>query len=153
MDAQGWPPAERREHSLIAFRLWREREVRGLRGQVAELEARLSANGRDKAARATSRDELRQVQRRLSSLLEIPPLAAGDMCSECQTPSSWHRYVTSGGVLPQVGPCPAWPQWAARLAKVRKMITTWANDQRPALPVSPKPEPIAVIPSGCRSLR
>lgn len=146
VDRHGNLPSDRREINLFRFRIWREQEVRTLRDQVNDIDAKLAAKGLDRTERDRLRGELDRARSRLTGLLTLPRQAADDMCSECATPMVWHGY-TSRGWLFEVGPCPAWPDWARRVKKARDVILASAKSQ-PAAPMPPAPQPIAVIPSG-----
>ena len=77
----------------------------------------------------------------------MPRLESEDMCADCATPWAKHGWVTPAAD----GPCPAWPGWAARLQKVRQMFEDMVRRNevsKAATPPPPKPEPVAVIPSG-----
>jgi hypothetical protein len=146
VDRHGYLPKDRREISLIRFRLWREDEVRTLRTQVEDIDARLAVKGLDRTERGRLRTELGRARYRLDELLALPRQNPNDMCSECVSPMSWHGY-TSRGWLFEVGPCPAWPDWARRIERARDLLLAAARSQ-PAAPASSTPQPIAVIPSG-----
>jgi hypothetical protein len=82
--------------------------------------------------------------------MAIPQLEPADMCSECASPAGWHGYtitIALTGATHGAGPCPAWPQWAQRIRKVREMLAAGVKD-KPVEPPPPKPEPLAVIASG-----
>lgn len=128
------------------FRIRREREVRQLWASVSEIEQRLASKGLAKGDRASLRQQLASDSRRLTQLAAMPPLTEADMCSECVSPSDWHGYTARGGDFRDIGPCPAWPDWAARLQKARAMLTDPAGKK--AIPTTPQPQPLAVIPSG-----
>lgn len=144
VDEHGWLPRERREFMLSHYRFEREAEVRKLRKDLPELDAKLNA-ATERNERKELRDKTATVRRRLDELLAIPPLTADEMCSDCPTPMAKHGWVTP----PFDGPCPAWPRWAARLRRAREILETASREaQKPAEPPAPKPEPLAVIPSG-----
>jgi hypothetical protein len=146
IDAQGRLPADRRATSLTMFRVWRQREVGELREAIAALNSELGQT-RDRRERARLRNEIRSKTDRRDRLVAIPPLSEDDMCADCYRPVEWHR--TGRLRLPGEGPCPAWPRWAARMAEARQMIVSAAarNSEASAVP-APKPEPLAVVPSG-----
>lgn len=144
VDELGWLPSERREHTRLMLSIRREREVRDLRSQVSELSTTLNATT-GRRERADIRDKLAAANRRLDSWLAVPPVKPEEMCSECYSLQAWHETGTLGDLT---GPCPAWPQWAARLQKARDMLLSFSKDKEPATPPEPKPEPIAVLPSG-----
>lgn len=136
VDHNGWLPKDRREYMLFWYRLDRARTVKQLRIEIPELAASAERKDRVKA-------DLKR--RRLDELLAVPPLTADEMCSDCPTPIAKHGWVTP----PFDGPCPAWPGRGARLRRAREMLESasrWA--QKPIQPPAPKPQPLAVIPSG-----
>jgi hypothetical protein len=143
VDAYGWLPQDRRKFSLTEFSWRTDCEIRRLRELVAELETKLAES--DRHARQRLRDELTRENQQRELLEQIPPLEPADMCSECVHPKSWHEAPWPR--LPGMGPCPAWPTWAAHREKVREELLKWrpANAKADKLP---KPKPIAVIPSG-----
>lgn len=144
VDRQGRLPQERRELSLVGFSCWRIAEVQRLRTSIADLRSTLAA-ATDRAERSRVRDELGSQTRRAEILEGIPRLDAAVMCSECDHPMSWHDEARI--ILPEMGPCPAWPRWAERIRSVREMIMSMAR-LRSSEPEKPKPKPFAVIPSG-----
>ncbi|MBP2323805.1 hypothetical protein JOF56_004190 [Kibdelosporangium banguiense] len=146
VDRCGNLPSDRREISLLRFRIWREGEVRKLRAHVDDTDAKLAVKGLERIERGRLRTELDRARYRLNELLALPRQSPDDMCSECVTPMIWHGY-TSRGWLVEVGPCPAWPDWARRVKNAREILLASATS-RPAGPASPAPQPIAVIPSG-----
>ncbi|WNV90371.1 hypothetical protein [Umezawaea sp. Da 62-37] len=146
VDEHGRLPANRRAIMHMYFRIRREQEVRQLRASVSEIEQRLTSKGLDKGDRASLRQKLASDSRKLTQLAAMPPLTEVDMCSECVSPSSWHGYTTRGGDFRDIAPCPAWPDWAARLQKARAMLTDPAGKETAS--TTPRPQPLAVIPSG-----
>ncbi|WP_016693552.1 hypothetical protein [Rhodococcus rhodochrous] len=151
VDKHGRLPAERRDIALMEFRRWREEQVRGLRRSVSELHIRLADTNVAKTERSTLRDQVKQHQRRLQVLEDLPPMGADEMCSECPRPLQWHSFTASPVLLAEVGPCPAWPRWAERIRGIREQMEQWATLRRestpPPAPATPKPAPLAVIPS------
>ncbi|SDN05021.1 hypothetical protein [Allokutzneria albata] len=151
VDEHGYLPADRRELMLVAFMRWREREVSRLRMAVAKASELLAVKGQAKAERAKLRRARETGQTQLEILLQIPPLGAGDMCSDCVRPLGWHGYAFKiGRDHPCVGPCPEWPEWADLIQRTRKLyLLAFADDATPAEPAPPpEPAPLAVIPSG-----
>jgi hypothetical protein len=146
-DASGHLPADRRFTMLHYYRQHRIDEVTELRATLPEPEAAIRST-EDKAERSKLRAERDAKKVRLEKLLAIPRLEAEDMCADCPTPWDKHGWVTP----PADGPCPAWPGWAARLRKVRQMFEDMVrrNEESKAAktPPPPKPEPLAVVPSG-----
>ena len=136
VDQNGWLPRERRDYMLICYRFDRERTVRKLREKIPELVA--TGDRKDRIQADLKRH-------RLEKLLAVPPLTADDMCSDCPTPIAEHGWVTP----PFDGPCPAWPGWRARLQRAWEIIEAGARDTpTSAEPPTPKPQPLATIPSG-----
>ncbi|GAA3810105.1 hypothetical protein GCM10022226_33120 [Sphaerisporangium flaviroseum] len=152
IDKNGWLPGERREALLFQYKYDRQFAVRDLRKQLAELQSTYKAS-KDRKERSDLRFKISMAQHKLDDLLAVPELAAEQMCSECATPMFKHGWVTP----PYDGPCPAWPGWAKRIHRAREMLATAveANKRRkkPRAPPPLKPEPLAVIPSGCRLRR
>jgi multidrug efflux pump subunit AcrA (membrane-fusion protein) len=150
VDARGELPGERREMFLTRFWIWRWEEVDALRASVTTLNATLEqTNGR--AERARVQGNIRSKRSRLDALVAMPPLTAADMCADCDRPVAWHATGHSGPL--DVGPCPAWPLWAAQVKSIQDGIVAASARARtadkPAKPKpKPKPEPIAVVPSG-----
>jgi hypothetical protein len=143
-DERGWLPAERRDLSLVLFKVRRATEVRELRARMPVRKAELEAlTGRSE--RAALREALRTDVARLASLEAMPPMTAADMCSECADPARHCPGVTfnlqDGNSVG--GPCPAWPQWARKLEMVRAELRKMAAGPAPEAP--PAPKPIAVI--------
>lgn len=145
VDEHGWLPRERREHTRLMLSIRREREVRELRSQVAELSATLEAT-KGRQERAEIRSKLAAANRPLESWLAVGPVKPEDMCSECYALKEWHETGTLGDLT---GPCPAWPQWSARLQKARDMLLSFSSkDKQPSpSPPQPSPKPITVLPS------
>jgi hypothetical protein len=146
VDENGWLPRDRREQTWWSYRFDRERRVRALKQQLPELETALNATT-DRAERRDRRAKVAEASRDLERLISQGPFTAEEMCSECATPMAHH-----GWVWPPGHPCPAWPGWAARLNEVRKMLETFAmrSDAETTQPTKPKPQPLAVVPSGLR---
>jgi hypothetical protein len=136
IDQNGWLPKERRDYMLICYRIERERKVRKLREEIPELVATGERKDRINA-------DLKR--HRLDELLAVPPQTPDDMCSDCPTPIATHGWVTP----PFDGPCPAWPGWRATLQRAWEIIEAGARDTpTSAEPPTPKPQPLATIPSG-----
>ncbi|MFW6033846.1 MAG: hypothetical protein ACOC9R_01815, partial [bacterium] len=144
VDSRGRLPDERRQLALSMFSAHRNVEVRKLRKEIAELDITLQQT-RGRAERARIRDQVLSKKGRLDKWIEIAPLAAEDMCADCAVPAAWH--YTGQLTLIGEGPCPAWPQWAAKIHKAREMIMS-ASRRQPTEPPAPKPQPLAVVPSG-----
>lgn len=148
VDWYGCLPADRRASALISFRLWREQQVHDLREVVLRHNSDMKAAD-DKARRGKLRIELDLASGKLTTLLAISPLTVDDMCGDCDRPARWHGWTSSGylALLGQ-GPCPAWPQWSERIDRARKMFLTAAPTRAATTPEVPRPQPLAVIPSG-----
>jgi hypothetical protein len=146
-DANGHLPGGRRHSTLFWYQQRRIAEIRDLRERLPEVEAQAKA-AEDRSERSKLNAELGVMKRRLENLLAVPRLEAKDMCADCATPAHRHGYVTP----PFDGPCAAWPAWGARLKEVRAMLdrmveANQAHNTAKATP-PPKPEPLAIIPSG-----
>ncbi len=144
VDEDGWSPRDRREHTWWSYRLDRERKVRDLKAKLPELEDALKAST-DRAERRDHRAKLEEATRELDRLVAEGPFTAEEMCSECATPMVHH-----GWVWPPGHPCQAWPGWAARMREARRMLEEFSKrrEVEPPTPPKPKPQPLAVIPSG-----
>jgi hypothetical protein len=144
---RGQLPSDRRYGNLLTYKSDREFKVRDLRRLLPELRAELKAAA-DKDERKKLREKESREQSELDYWLAVTPLTADEMCSECPTPLTGHGWVSSG--LHGARHCPAWPEWAARIKKVRQMMFEMLERNRRASnpPPAPKPEPIAVVPSG-----
>jgi hypothetical protein len=144
VDEDGWLPRDRREHTWWSYRLDRERKVRDLKAKLPELEDALKTST-DRAERRDHRAKLEEATRDLDRLVAEGPFTAEEMCSECATPMVHH-----GWVWPPGHPCPAWPDWAARMREARRMLEEFSKrrEVEPPTPPKPKPQPLAVIPSG-----
>lgn len=68
------------------------------------------------------------------------------MCADCALPASHHGYVSP----PYERPCPAWPGQRAIQENVRQMLESFRKrqDAEKRSPTPPKPEPLAIVPSG-----
>jgi hypothetical protein len=151
-DEHGWLPSERRALALEIFAEQRVNEVRELRGRVAaqrpDPNTARGRSGPNRSGEALLRDTAR-----LRFLEAIPPLHAGDMCSECPTPAAWHSLATTFNLDPSEdvgrvdGPCPAWPWWREWVVEeARRQILALAEHKgEPPVVVQ---RPIAVIDSG-----
>lgn len=144
VDEHGWLPRDRREHTWWTYRLDRERKVRDLKQQVPKLEAALKATI-DPAERREHRDRLGEETRRLKQLIAEGPYTVDEMCSECATPMAHH-----GWTWPPRSPCPAWPEWAARIREARQILERFEKrpDEAAPPPSKVKSQPLAVVPSG-----
>jgi hypothetical protein len=144
VDAHGWLPRDRRQQTWWSYWLDRERKVRDLKQKLPELEAAPKATT-DRAERRDRRAKLADANRDLERLIAEGPFTAEEMCSECATPMALH-----GWVWPPGHPCRAWPGWAARMREVRQMLETFAKrrEAEATPPAKPKPQPLAVVPSG-----
>lgn len=144
VDEHGWLPRDRREQTWWSYRLDRERKVRDLKQRLPELEAALKTTN-DRAERRDHRAKLAEATRDLDRLIAEGPFTAADMCSECATPMAHHWWVWPPG-----RPCPAWPGWAARMREARQMLETFTKnrDTGELPPAEPKPQPLAIVPSG-----
>ncbi|WP_432955956.1 hypothetical protein [Micromonospora haikouensis] len=144
VDVNGWLPSQRREQALTRFVYWRCDEVQRLGAEVDRLAA--EAESADRTQRRERRAEADRVRRKLEALRAMSPLEAKDMCPDCFSPATGHGWSFGGVDLPGCGPCPAWPRWAARLRRTREILMSY--QKRPEPVAAPKPQPVAVIPSG-----
>lgn len=144
-DQYGRLPRDRRYSTLYRYRERRIDEVRELRALLPDLEMQIKGTD-DKAVRSKLRAERDVKKWRLEKLLAVPRLEAADMCADCATPAGKHGYVSP----PYDFPCPAWPGQRRIHAEVLKMLETFQRrrDADRAEPPKPKPEPLAVVPSG-----
>lgn len=143
VDAYGRLPRDRRSTTLLYYRLDRERDIRELRERVPALRTKLKSTT-DRNERSSLRAKLQVKEHTLGKLLEVPPLSPDEMCAECATPASKHGWVSP----PYDSPCPAWPGWGTRLEKVRQMMLEAVERTQPQEPDPPKPQPLALLPSG-----
>lgn len=145
-DQYGRLPRDRRHSTLYRYRERRIEEVREIRALLPDLEAQIKGTD-DKALRSKLRAERDIKTWRLDKLLAVPRLEAEDMCADCATPADKHGYVSP----PFDYPCPAWPGQRRIHAEVMKMLETFQRrreDGQSDTPAKPKPEPLAVVPSG-----
>lgn len=144
---RGQLPSDRRYSNFLTYKFDREFKVRDLRRSLPELRAELKL-ATDREDRKKLRDKVGHEQAELNYWLAVEPLTAEQMCSECPTPLTGHGWVSRG--LHGARPCPAWPGWAARRKKVREMFLEMVarNQRAQTPPAPPKPEPLAVVPSG-----
>lgn len=144
VDKYGRLPRDRRDANLLRYRLRREQKVREMRALIPELKAS-AAKSEDRTERTRIQREIQAAESNLETLLAVPPLAREDMCSECAQPASHHGWVSP----PYEGPCAAWPGWAERLKHVHELLTAVIErtEAKPE-PDQPKPQPLAVLPSG-----
>jgi hypothetical protein len=143
VDERGWLPRNRREFSLFHFSMWRDQEIRRLQQLVASLEDKLA--DADRSERRKLRDELSRENERCELLKAMPPLEPADMCSECVKPTAWHEMPWP--LFPGMGPCPAWPDWAAQVIAINKHLAERRAIEK-QVKGQTKPKPLAVIPSG-----
>lgn len=144
-DQHGRLPGDRRLSTLYVYRERRVAKVRELRALLPELEAQIKTTT-DRAERSKLRAERDIKTWRLNKLLVVPRLEADDMCADCATPADKHGYVSP----PFDFPCPAWPGQRAIHSEVRKLLETFRRHdaEQPEQPTKPKPEPLAIVPSG-----
>jgi hypothetical protein len=144
VDKYGRLPRDRRKVSLLHYQLARERKVRELRARIPKLKT-AATESRDRTERSKLRSELQTAESSLETLLAVPRLSEDHMCSECARPASRHGWVSP----PDDGPCPAWPGWAERVRQAREILfATTERTKAKEEPDPPKPQPIAVLPSG-----
>lgn len=144
-DEHGLLPRDRRYSTHYWYRERRIIDVRQLQVELADLEARMKATA-DRAERSKTRAEHDIKKWRLEKLLAVPRQEVEDMCADCALPASRHGYVSP----PYDWPCPAWPGQRAIHADVMRLLETFRQRRgaRRTSPPAPKPEPLAVVPSG-----
>lgn len=144
-DEAGRLPKDRRWWTLYRYTERRIAEVRGLKAELAALDTQLKATPTsERSARSKLRSERDVKKWRLDKLLAVPRQEQEDMCADCALPLYQHGYVTP----PYVGPCPAWPGQRAIRARVMEMLEASRKSQQVQRAMAPKPQPLAVIPSG-----
>lgn len=144
-DEHGLLPRDRRLRAHYVYRERRIAEVRDLRNKLAELDGQIN-DTTDRHERSKLRADRDTKQRRLRELLAVPRQEVEDMCADCALPAQHHGYV----IPPYEWPCPAWPGQRAILERVRQLLES-ASRRRVAeeeSPTPPKPEPLAIVPSG-----
>lgn len=147
-DRNGWLPADRRVVTRHYYERYRIEQIVKLRAELSNID---NANGSadDKGARLRLGRKQEVPRAQLEKLLAVPRLEAEDMCADCPTPWASHGYGSMTGL--DDGPCSAWPEWAARLRTGRRVMEDAARHRSSAeaqSPASPKPEPLATVPSG-----
>jgi len=144
-DQHGLLPADRRPWSLYRFRERRIAEVRKIRALLPDLEMQIKATD-DRAERSKLRAEHDSKKWRLDKLLAVPRLETEGMCADCATPANKHGYVSP----PFDHPCPAWPGQRAIHAEAMRMLDSFRrrDTERSEQAPEPKPEALAVVPSG-----
>lgn len=148
VDAQGRLPRDRRQSWLWELQFKREYEVRKLHGEITTIEAELKSTT-DKDARKELRERASRATRRRRAWDEIPRQEAAVMCSECPMPMSYHGWTSSGDRDFLDGPCPAWPNWSARVRSAVQRIKESAERARTERTVPPiKQEPLGFVKAG-----
>jgi hypothetical protein len=145
-DQQGLVPLDRRHSTLYRYQERRISEVREIRALLPELETQIKATD-DRAEWSKLRTERAIKKGRLDMLLAVPRLEAGDMCADCASPANKHGYATP----PFDRPCPSWPGQHAIHAEIMQMLQTFQRrhgSEPSEKPPKPKPEPLAIVPSG-----
>ena len=145
VDEHGLLPSDRRPTMLYYCREWRVQKVQRLRAEIAEVDAAMAA-AEDKAERSRLGIQRQVTKCQLDEWLAVPRMQAEDMCADCLTPAAYHE---QGGPFTG-GPCSAWPENAKKLREVREMLKHTAQSSADASPQpsKPKPQPLAVVPSG-----
>jgi hypothetical protein len=145
VDQHGLLPSDRRPTMLYYSREWRVQKVQQLRAEIAELDAGMAA-AEDKAERSSLGTRRQVTKCQLDEWLAVPRMQAEDMCADCLTPAA---YREQGGPFTG-GPCSAWPDNARKLREIREMLKHTAQSAADASPQTstPKPQPLAVVPSG-----
>lgn len=142
VDRQGQLPRDRRPSNLLWYGIRRRNEVIRLQEKLPEARAALKAE-LDKTKRTLLSVQLAMGERQLEHLLAVAKLRPDDMCADCGTPLNQHGF----GDVTKMNPCPAWPEWAARMAKVRQILLTATSRPAPVVKAA-KPEPIATLSGG-----
>ncbi|WP_328997888.1 hypothetical protein OHA18_25895 [Kribbella sp. NBC_00709] len=143
-DEYGRLPGDRRHLTHCWYQERRIAEVRQLREKVPELEVQINATS-DRSQRSKIRTERDIKKWRLEKLLAVPRQEIEDMCADCALPTRHHGYVSP----PYDWPCPAWPGQRAIHARVMKLLETARHSETHLTsPPVPKPEPLAIVPSG-----
>lgn len=122
-DEHGYLPSDRRTSMLYTYREYRIAKVTELRTKISELDE-VTKTGED-AERPKLRFQRDLAQHELEDLLTVPRLEPKDMCADCARPVAQHGY---GGSL-RTHPCAAWPNWAARMREVWRMLDDSAKRQ------------------------
>lgn len=145
VDQNGHLPRDRRDTTLHLYREHRITQVRDLQSKTAELRTRLEAAD-DKTERADLRSKLSLKQWHLDHLLAISRLKAAEMCPDCASPRHEHPAIKA----PFNYPCAAWPGQKAIHTEVMKLLESSRNRAKAdqAAPESPRPKPLAIVPSG-----
>jgi hypothetical protein len=117
VDQRGRLPAERREMNLLTFGFDRQREVKELRTEIAQLDDRIKAGGKPRDSKLAA--ERSVLQMRLEVLLRIPPLKPEDMCADCTRPLLLHGWRMSPDGQNY---CIAWPRNRAHRKKAYEMF-------------------------------
>jgi hypothetical protein len=145
VDEHGLLPSDRRPTMLYYYREWRVQKVQRLRVEIAELDAGMAA-AEDKTERSRLGIQRQITKCQLDEWLAVPRMQAEDMCADCLTPAAYHE---RGGPFTG-GLCSAWPENAKKLREVREMLRQTARSSADASPQpsKPKPQPLAVVPSG-----
>ncbi|GAB2481187.1 hypothetical protein GCM10027063_24150 [Promicromonospora xylanilytica] len=148
VDAQGRLPRDRLQSWLWELHFKRESEVRQRREEITTIEAELKLST-DKVARKELRERRSRAARRLRAWDELPRQEAPDMCSECPKPMNYHGWTSSGDRDFLDGPCPAWPNWSARVRSAFQQIKDSAERERTERAVLPiKQEPLGFVKAG-----
>jgi hypothetical protein len=151
VDEHGRLPFERRERFLDEFVHKINTEIHDLRERLPALYTELKVT-RGRQARAPLREELRKRTARLAYLETLPPFTAPDMCSECQSPMSWHDTgatfcLITGEFLDYQ--CPAWPTFREQIRiGLERFAEMMRTTPQPANLASVVPQPLTLIPFG-----
>ena len=144
-DEHGRLPRDRRYSTHYWYRERRIAEIRELREELPSVEQQIKATA-DRSERSKLRTDREIKNWRLEKLLAVPRQEIEDMCADCPMPANHHGYISP----PYDRPCPAWPGQRAIHANVMKMLETFRrrSEMERATPPAPKPQPLAVVPSG-----
>ena len=152
LDERGRLPAERRAMNLLSFRSDREREVKELRAEIAQVDDQIQAASKPRDSKLTAKRSI--LQMRLDVLLRIPPLKPEDMCADCTRPLILHGWRLSPDGQDY---CIAWPRNRAHRQETYEMFQQMArqHDEREkrekqraveaAKAMAPAPKPLATF--------
>lgn len=141
VDEDGKLPRDRRKWNVIWYGIERRQQVDALQQSTAELH-RTIKDTKDRREKSKLNTQLWIEDDRLQRLLNVPRLAAEDMCADCYTPAFQHGY----GDVCETHPCPRWPLHAARMQRIWDILRSASERIQPAQPEPPKPQPLATLP-------
>lgn len=139
VDHEGQLPRDRRKWNVIWYRYLRIKWVEEHQAAIAEHKDKLAAST-DRREKDRIQASLYAEERQLGVLQAIPRLKAEQMCADCYTPEFQHDPDAE-----ESNPCPAWPQYAARMENLRNLLLVASQDMKDTKPAPPKPEPLATL--------